>query len=199
MTAAEAFAAWLAVNEKKLFAALEVRARAAAANAAAAHGAAHAVRAGAQVPAAHAQLGSWSSILSDVSSGISDALSSAGSAISSVGSYLTSSSGLSSMSNLANTYLTSQAQRQVTQTQLQLAQAGQSPAPISYEQTANGTVMPIYSGTQSVDTVPVSLANGTYGSAITSSGLSQLAGSSTSSYLPWILGAAAIGAILLLK
>lgn len=191
--AIDAFAAWLALHEPALFAALE--ARAAAGGTAAGRTAAG--RTGAA--GAPAQLGSWTSILSDVSSGISSAMSDAGSAISSVGGYLTSSSGLSSLSALANTYLTSQAQQQVTQAQLSLAQSGQAPAPISYEQTASGQVMPIYSGAQSIDTVPVQLANGSVGSAITSSGLAQLTGGGLSSYLPWLIGAGALAAILLMR
>jgi len=91
--------------------------------------------------------GFWSGLGSDLSSIGSDVLSGVGS----VGSYLTSGSGLSSLTGLANTYFASQAvqsqantQQAVLQAQAQRVASGYSPAPVTYQQNAQGQLVPVY-------------------------------------------------------
>jgi hypothetical protein len=176
VTAAQGFAAWLEVNEPALFAAL--------------------LKAASSSGMPPAGLGDWSSILSDVGSVASSLGSGISDAASSVGNYLTSSQGLQSLSSLANTYMQTQAQQAVLQTQLSRAQQGLPPAPVSYSTNAAGQVVPVYTGASQVPGLygsPVTLPNGTSGYPISTTGLTALGGtSSMSSYLPWILGGAAV-------
>lgn len=94
--------------------------------------------------------------LSTLGSGIADATSS-------VGSWLTSGGGLNALASLGSTYFKTQASTAQAQTNAQLqtavlqaqvarAQAGLSPAPVSYVQGANGQTIPVYTG--SVNTYP---------------------------------------------
>lgn len=187
VTAAQAFAAWLEQHEPDLFQALLKQAA---------------------TEAKASGLGDWSSILSsignvagDIGSGISDAASS-------VGSYLTSSQGLSSLSNLASTYLQSQTQQSVTQMQLARAQQGLPPAPVSYATNSAGQVVPVYTAGNLPPSLtgsaqPLNLGNGQTGYQLNSQALATLAGSSTlKQYLPWILlggGALLLGGLLLMR
>lgn len=93
--------------------------------------------------------GFWSGLGSDISSIGSDVLSGIGS----VGSYLTSSTGLSSLTGLANTYFGSQAvkaqantQQAVLNAQTQRVANGYSPAPVTYQTNAQGQLVPVYQG-----------------------------------------------------
>lgn len=85
--------------------------------------------------------------ISDVLSSVGDSLSSAASA---VGDWVSTPSNVAALSNVASAYFKSQtpalgnAQNAVFQTQLQRSQAGLSPAPISYQQTASGQYLPVY-------------------------------------------------------
>jgi hypothetical protein len=177
-TAAQGFAAWLEKNEPDLFQALLKHA------------------------AAGKGLGDWSSILSDVGSIASSIGSDIGSAATSVGDYLTSSQGLQTLSSLASTYLSSQTQQSVTQMQLDRAQQGLAPAPVSYATNAAGQVVPFYTASSLPSSIvpyasaPVTDSMGNTGYPLSSQGIAALSGTSTSTlqkYLPYILiGGAAL-------
>ncbi len=170
VTAAQAFAAWLEVHEPALFQALAEKAAAAGART--------------------SGLADWSSILSSIESGVTSVASDIGSGISDaasgVGNFLTSSGGLQSLSTLANTYLQSQQQQTVLQTQLARANQGLPPAPISYTTNAAGQVIPVYTGS----TLPMGiqqavgagqsqflqLPNGTSGYTLNNASLASLGG-----------------------
>lgn len=85
--------------------------------------------------------------ISDVLSSVGDSLSSAASA---VGDWVSSPNNVNALSSVATAYFKSQtpaignAQNAVFQTQLQRGQAGLSPAPITYQQTASGQYVPVY-------------------------------------------------------
>lgn len=133
--------------------------------------------------------GFWSGLGSDLSSIGSDVLTGIGS----VGSYLTSSSGLSSLTGLANTYFAGQAaqaqastQQQVLQTQIQRTASGASPAPITYQRNAQGQLVPVYQ-------------SATGYTPLNSASLAALStGSALPSWLPWA-AVGGIGLIVLLK
>lgn len=133
--------------------------------------------------------GFWSSLGSGLSSLGSDVLTGIGS----VGSYLTSSSGLSSLTGLANTYFANQAvqaqantQQAVLQAQVQRTASGYSPAPITYQRNAAGQLVPVYQ-------------SATGYTPLTSQGLAALSvGGSLPSWLPWAAGGA-LALILLMK
>lgn len=121
--------------------------------------------------------------------GITDILSSIGAGVSSavknVGSFLTSTKGLETLGALGSTYLATKTQQNVLQTQVALAQAGYSPAPITNVMGPNGTMVPIYQPTQQ----PVSAAM-----------LAQLQPSFIERYGIYLaLGGAAILALFLLR
>lgn len=131
--------------------------------------------------------GFWSGLGSDLSSLGGDVLTGIGS----VGSYLTSSSGLSSLTGLANTYFANQAvqaqantQQQVLQAQIQRTANGYSPAPVTYQRNAAGQLVPVYQSASGY--TPLS----TSGIAALSTGMP--------SWLPWA-AAGAVGLILLTK
>lgn len=88
--------------------------------------------------------------------GITDFLSSIGNAVTgaakSVGTYLTSQQGMNTLTNLGTSYLAGKQQQKVLSTQVALAQAGMSPAPIQNTIGANGQTVPIYTPTQQVAT-----------------------------------------------
>jgi hypothetical protein len=84
----------------------------------------------------------WSDILKSIGTGITTA-------VKSVGSYLASSDGVKTLSSLAGSYLTTKAQKDVLNMQVQRAEQGQEPASISY-------VMDSYTG----QATPVYTANG---------------------------------------
>lgn len=114
---------------------------------------------------------SGSSFLSSIGSGLTSAgasignvLSSAGSsvlgALGSVGSYLTSSSGLTSLTNVAKAYFgaqaassTAQTQQAVLQAQVNRALTNQPAAPITYTTNAQGQVVPVYATNTPTGTV----------------------------------------------
>lgn len=153
LTAAQAFAAWLQQNEPELFNAL-------------------AAEAAKKAPG----LGDWSSILSSIGSGVESVASDIGSAASSVGDYLTSSQGLQSLSQLAQTYLQGQTAQQVTQLQLQRAAQGMAPAPVSYTTNAAGQVVPVYTGSAPpAGAQPIQLGSGQVGYTLGQSQLAALA------------------------
>ena len=89
-------------------------------------------------------------------SGVSDVLSSLGTdlstAVSSVGSWVANPQNFQNLTGAATAYFNSQApsvanaQNAVFQTQLQRAQAGLSPAPITYAVNAQGQTYPVYNG-----------------------------------------------------
>lgn len=89
-------------------------------------------------------------------SGITDFLKSLGTsvtgAVKTVGSYLTSSQGIDTLTTLGSTYLGYKQQQNVLQTQVSLAQAGYSPAPIQNTIGANNQVVPVYTPTNQVAT-----------------------------------------------
>jgi hypothetical protein len=64
-------------------------------------------------------------------------------AVSGVAKFLTSPGGLGSLANVAGAFFNSQAQASVLATQVARAQAGQSPAPITYARNAAGQVVPV--------------------------------------------------------
>lgn len=103
-----------------------------------------------------------SSFFSSAADSTGNFLSSAGSglasAASSVGSWLVSAQGLNTLANLGTAVLKTQAtvananlQSQVLQAQVQRAQAGQSPLPITYVQGSNGQPVPVYQTGTSAD------------------------------------------------
>lgn len=129
----------------------------------------------------------WSTIASGVSS-----------AVGAVGSFLSSSQGINSLTNLATAYYKSQAQAPIIatlQTQAARAQAGQTVAPISYVQGANGQVIPVYASTLPPATVAatgnvVTTAYGTPAYTLTPQSLQSLAPSALTQlkpYLPYLL------------
>lgn len=173
VTAAQAFAAWLEQNEPTLFQALL---REAAANGAVLKG-----------------LGDWSDILSSVGNVASDIGSGISDAASSVGGWLTSSTGLSSLTSLANTYLQSQTAQSVTQMQLSRAAQGLAPAPVTYATNTAGQVVPVYTGTTVPSSIApyagqaVNLGNGITGVPLSTPALAALSGTTLQQYLPYIL------------
>lgn len=174
LTAAQAFASWLELNEPALFRALAQRA--------AASGAAPG-------------LGDWSDFLSSVGSVASDLGSDISGAASSVGDWLASGQGMSSLTNLANTYLQDQTAQSVVQTQLSRAQQGLPPAPISYTTSSSGAVVPVYTASSIPSSIapyvtgsPVNLGSGGTGVPISGQALGLLSGAGgLSQYLPYIL------------
>lgn len=132
--------------------------------------------------------GFWSSLGSGLSSLGSDVLTGIGS----VGSYLTSSTGLSSLTGLANTYFANQAvqaqantQQAVLQAQVQRTASGYSPAPITYQRNAAGQLVPVYQ-------------SATGYTPLTNQGLAALSVGGMPSWLPWAAGGA-LALILLTK
>lgn len=83
--------------------------------------------------------------------GVSDWFKSVGSTLSSgvsnVAKFLTSGEGFATVAALGTAYMTTKAQGNVLQTQMNLAQAGMSPAPIQNAIGANGQIVPIDSRT----------------------------------------------------
>lgn len=168
-------------------------------------------------------LDSVGSVASSIGSSIS-------SAASSVGNFLTSSAGLQTLAAVGTTYLAAsaassnaQAQQAVLQTQIARAQAGQSPAPITYAQTSTGQLVPVYQVSSPAATLYpsavnapiaalpsalqtavntgqsqlVTLPNGSTGYTLTPSVVSSLGGGSIS--LPLIALAAGLILILALE
>jgi hypothetical protein len=124
LEAAQAFAGWLQKNEPELFAALV-----------------------AQV-GKQQQLSGITDFFSAIGSGIKSAASSVASGLNtaakSVGSFLASPSGVSTIAQLGQTYLQSQAQKGALQVQLAAAQAGLQPAPIETRyDAATNTYVPV--------------------------------------------------------
>lgn len=104
-------------------------------------------------------LGDWSDTLSS----IGDAFSSS---VSAVGTWVSQPSNVNALANVAGAYFKSQtpnpslssAQSSVLSTQLARAQAGLSPAPISYTTDASGQLVPVYStGGSNYGLTPTSL------------------------------------------
>lgn len=86
--------------------------------------------------------------------GVTDFLSSIGtsitSAVKTVGSYLTSEKGINTLTTLGGAYLGYKTQQNVLQTQVALAQAGMSPAPIQNTVDQSGRPVPVYTPTNQV-------------------------------------------------
>lgn len=132
--------------------------------------------------------GFWSGLGSDLSSAGSSVMS----GISDVGSYLGSSTGLSNLTSLANTYFGAQAastqanmQQAVLNAQVQRTASGYSPAPVTYTTNAAGQVIPVMQSASGY-------------SPLTTSGIASLASSGFPSWLPWV-AAAGVGALILFK
>lgn len=118
-------AQWLALNEPALFSALQREAA-----------------------TQSATLNGITDFLSSIGTSIGDA-------VSNVGSYLASSEGVKTLTSLGTTYLGYKQQSNVLKTQVQLAMAGQAPAPIMNTVGANGQIVPVYTPTNQVASNPL--------------------------------------------
>lgn len=139
---------------------------------------------------------------SDVMSSIGDT---ASSALSSVGDFLTNPSNVNALSNVAVSYFKSQTptigipQSAIFGTQLGLAQAGQPIAPITYAQNAQGQMVPVYMGNQTIPGLgaQIPLANGQMGYQVTPSALQSLSPSFLQKY-GLMLAAGAVGLVAII-
>lgn len=138
------------------------------------------------------------SFLSDLGSGIASVGASLLKSVGTVAAGLTNPTTIKSLAGVAQSYFTTQAQATALQTQLARANAGMSPAPITYTRDANGNLVPVMANPQTGTIaynsqgqpyyVTPRLANGLLPNA--TAGISSL--SSLTPYLPIVIGGAAL-------
>lgn len=128
---AQSFATWLMKDQPELFLAL-------------------AERAGVQVN--RQNMGGFSDILSAIGSGVSNA-------VKSVGSFLTSSQGLTTLTSLGTAYLTTAAQKNAVNIQLEQAKANAAAAPIQTTYNPNSGAYEVVYTNQNGQQVPVTAQN----------------------------------------
>lgn len=142
------------------------------------------------------QLGGFSDILSNIGGAFTNA-------VSGVSDWVSNPDNVKSLTSLASTYFAAQAaqanaktQLAVLNTQVQRAQAGQTPAPISYAYDANNQPVPVYTGTNALPGLgsPLMLPSGQPAYAMSSSSLNSLQPSFVQKYGMWLAvgGAAAL-------